>query len=103
MQFVANLNEDPNAYPEELVEHVKTADIMLVEPFNFYNFSVRLNVEEQIDIANRGYIRYYKKKINELINDKEAMVSELETSNSMIDDFKLGVERAERKIKKLEI
>ena len=42
---------------------------MLSAPFNFYNFSVRLNIEEQIDISNRSYIRYYKKKINDLLND----------------------------------
>lgn len=103
LQFVVDLQEDPNAYPEELVEHIKTADIMLAEPFNFYNFGVRLNIEEQIDIANRSYIRYYKKKINDLLNDKETMLSELETSNSMVDDFKVGFERSERKIKQLEI
>jgi hypothetical protein len=31
------------------------------------------------------------------------MKSELETANSMVDDFKFGFERAERKIKQLEI
>jgi hypothetical protein len=103
LRFVVDLNNDPNAYPTELIEHVKTADVLLAAPFNFYNFSVRLNIEEQIDIANRSYVRYYKKKINELLEDREAMKSELETSNNMVDDFKIGFERAERKIKQLEI
>jgi|LakMenEpi03Aug12_release.lakeMendotaPanAssembly.Ray.scaffolds.fasta_scaffold127063_3 hypothetical protein len=76
---------------------------MLAAPFNFFNFSVRLNIEEQIDIANRSYIRFYKKKINDLLTDQEAIKAELETSSNMIDEFKIGSERAERKIKQLEI
>jgi hypothetical protein len=72
---------------------------MLTAPFNFYNFSVRLNIEEQIDIANRSYIRFYKKKIHDLLTDQEAIKAELETSSNMIDEFKIGSERAERKIK----
>lgn len=72
---------------------------MLRAPFNFYNFSVRLNIEEQIDIANRSYIRFYKKKIHDLLTDQEAIKAVLETSGNMIDEFKIGSERAERKIK----
>jgi hypothetical protein len=36
---------------------------MLAEPFNFYNFSVRLNIDERNDIQNQNYIRFYKLKI----------------------------------------
>ena len=69
LKFVMDYMNDPNAHSTELTEHIKTSDQMLAAPFNFFNFSVRLNIEEQIDIANRSYIRFYKKKINDLLTD----------------------------------
>lgn len=76
---------------------------MLAEPFNFYNFSVRLNIEERNDIQNQNYIRFYKLKIEQLLKDQEVYKAELELSRGMIDDFKKNFEKAERQIKKLEI
>jgi hypothetical protein len=42
---------------------------MLAEEFNFYNFSVRLNIDERNDIQNQNYIRFYKLKIEQLLKD----------------------------------
>ena len=75
---------------------MRVSDILLADPFNFYNFSISLNAEERIDIQNQNYIRYYKFKIEQLLRDIDFYKSELETSRSMIDEFRMAGERAER-------
>ena len=69
LDFAVQLNEDPLSCQSDLVEHVRVADIMLSEAFNFYNFSVRLNIEERNEIQNQNYIRFYKLKIEQLLKD----------------------------------
>jgi len=53
---------------------------MLEGAFGFYGFSISLNIGDQIDIANRAYIRFYKKKINDILMDTEAVRTELESN-----------------------
>jgi len=60
----------------------------LTQPFDFYSFSINLNYEQQIDIANRTYIKFYKKKINDLMNEKEAISMELESNRRLLNTFK---------------
>jgi len=103
MEFVAQVNDDPLSCHSELIEHIRQADIMLAAPFNYYTFAVSLNIEEQIDIQNRNYVRFYKKKVGDLLKDIDGYKAEVETSGAMIDDFKKASEKAERVIKKLEI
>ena len=76
---------------------------MLASPFSFYGFGVQLGIEDQIDVANRAYIRFYKKKINDILMDKEAVQTELESNQRLLNTFKQASERSARKIKELEI
>ena len=103
MNFVAEMNDNPDSVQTETVETVKQADKMLEGAFGFYGFSISLNIEDQIDIANRAYIRYYKKKINDILMDTEAVKMELESNQRLLKGFKQDSERSDRKIKELEI
>ena len=76
---------------------------MLEGAFGFYGFSISLNIGDQIDIANRAYIRFYKKKINDILMDTEAVRTELESNQRLLKGFKQDSERSDRKIKELEI
>jgi hypothetical protein len=64
MNFVSEMNDNPDSVHSEVVETVKSADLLLTKAFNFYGSSIRINVDDQIDIANRAYIRFYKMKLN---------------------------------------
>lgn len=44
--FADRINTKPNKFKFELVEFVKHSDQLLKAPFNFYNFSLRLNLPE---------------------------------------------------------
>ena len=73
MVFVSDMNDNPDAVQTETVDIVKEADKLLQGEFGFYGFSIQLNIEDQIDISNRAYIRFYKKKINDILMDKEVI------------------------------
>ena len=73
------------------------------KPFDFYGFGIRLGIEDQIDIANRAYIRFYKKRINDVLMDKEAVETELQSNVRLLNKFKTASESSARKIKELEI
>lgn len=96
LEFANQLVDDPLSVQSELIDHIKASDILLSSPFNYYNFSVRLNIDEQFDIQNQNYIRYYKYKIEQILKDQEIYKAELEMSRSMIDDFRKASEKAER-------
>jgi len=88
MNFVSEMNDNPDSVHPETVESVKQADLLLERPFSFYGFDISLGIEDQIDVANRAYIRFYKKKINDILMDKEAMQTELESNQSLLMDLK---------------
>ena len=46
LEFAIQLADDPYSCETELIEHIRQSDIMLAAPFNYYNFSVRLNIDE---------------------------------------------------------
>ena len=73
MNFVSEMNDNPDSVHSEVVETVKSADLLLTKAFNFYGSSIRINVDDQIDIANRAYIRFYKMKLNQVLMDKDAV------------------------------
>jgi len=103
MNFVSEMNDNPDSVHPECVEAVKEADALLDGPFGFYSFNISLGIEDQIDVANRAYIRFYKKRINDILMDKEAMQTELESNQSLLKDLKQAQERSTRKIQELEI
>lgn len=103
MNFVAEMNDNPDSVHPEAVETVTKADKMLSSPFDFYGFSIALNINDQIDISNKAYVRFYKKKINDILMDKEAVQTELESNQRLLNTFKQASERSARKIKELEI
>ena len=103
MEFVADMNDNPDSVQTETVEIVKQADTMLASPFSFYNFSIQLGVEDQIDVANRAYVRFYKKKINDILMANEAVKVVLESNQRLMNTLKQASDRSARKIKELEI
>ena len=88
MEFVADMNDNPDSVQTETVEIVKQADTMLANPFSFYNFSIQLGVEDQIDVANRAYVRFYKKKINDILMAHEATKVVLESNQRLMNTLK---------------
>lgn len=103
MDFVAEMNDNPDSVHTETNEISRQADKMLDGAFGFYGFGIKLNIDDQIDVANRAYIRYYKKKINDILLNKDAVESELETNQKLLDDFKKASKRSAAKITELEI
>ena len=103
MRFVSDMNDNPDSVQTETIDIVKEADLMLASPFAFYGFGIQLGIEDQIDVANRAYVRFYKKKINDILMDKEAVQTELESNQRLLNTFKQASERSARKIKELEI
>ena len=73
LDFVIEMSENPESVHPDSIEAVNEGDVLLTQPFDFYGFSIALNYEQQIDIANRKYIMFYKKRINDLMNEKEAI------------------------------
>ena len=71
---------------------------MLSKPFDFFGFSLKLNQDQQIDIANRALIRYYKMKVSQLCEEKEGIQAEMEAMRRLMQTFKSAAENAERKI-----
>lgn len=61
---------------------------MLSQPFEFYGASVKLNDDQQIELADRANIRYYKMQVNELSLDKEALIGELEGTRRLTSSIK---------------
>ena len=103
LDFVADLNDNPDAYMSETTEIIKKADDMLSNPFSFYGFSIQLQIEDQIDVANRAYIRYYKKKIDEILTEKEVIQSELENARRELNGFKKDQDKTKKYIEELQI
>lgn len=71
---------------------------MLTRPFEFYGLNLALNNADQIDLANRAHIRYYKMQINELARDKEGLMAELESLRRLLNEIKASAEYAQNKI-----
>lgn len=97
------MNENPESVHTEAIEIVNKGDILLTQPWDFFGFSICLNYEQQIDIANRTYIKFYKMHINELNNEKDLIFMELESNRRLLNTFKQASEKSARKIKELEI
>ena len=98
MNFVSEMNDNPDSVLPETVEAVREADQLLASPFNFYGFNISLGIEDQIDVANRSYIRFYKKKINDILMDKDAIQTELESNQRLLNTLRQAQERSTRKI-----
>ena len=88
MAFVSDMNDNPDSVQTETVDIVKEADAMLASPFNFYNFGIKLGIEDQIDVANRAYIRFYKKKINDILIANDAVKIVLESNQRLMNTLK---------------
>ena len=82
------MDEDPDSVHADVPEIVNEGDVLLKQPFDFYGFSIALNYEQQIDIANRGYIKFYKKKLDDLLNKQEAIQMELQSNQRLVNTFK---------------
>ena len=50
MNFVSEMNDNPDSVHPETVESVKQADLLLERPFSFYGFDISLGIEDQIDV-----------------------------------------------------
>jgi hypothetical protein len=64
---------------------------------------MKITKNHQIDIVNRQLLRFYKKRIYDLAQEKEQLIVEMDSMRSMMNTFKQESLRSERKIKELEI
>ena len=103
VQWVIDIQDAPELAKDELHETVQQADLLLSQPFDFYGFGIALNSEHQIDIANRAYIRFYKKKIQDVLLEKEILENQNADINKQIKGFERILEQNTRKIQELEI
>ena len=62
-----------------------------------------MSKNQTIDIVNRQLLRFYKKKIYDLAEEKEAILVEMDSMRAMMATFKTESLKSERKIKQLEI
>jgi len=53
--------------------------------------------------VNRQLLRFYKKRIYDLAQEKEQLIVEMDSMRSLMNTFKQESLRSERKIKELEI
>ena len=75
-------------------EIFKKSDLMLTQPFEFYGLSLTLNSADQIDLANRSHIRYYKMQVNELAREKEGLTAEMDSMRRLLNEIKASAEHA---------
>ena len=64
---------------------------------------MKITKNHQNDIVNRQLLRFYKKRIYDLAQEKEQLIVEMDSMRSMMNTFKQESLRSERKIKELEI
>ena len=76
-------------------------DLLLNNPFDFYGTALSLNSEQQIDLANRNIVRFYRVKINQLYFDIQGLQGELFATRSLVQDLKAQTIVTERKIQEL--
>lgn len=98
LDYVLHMQEDSDNTAYEASKVFQGGDLLLQVPFDFYGTSLQLNSEQQIDLANRTHIRYYKMKVNELSLDKEGLTAELEGTRRLFQDLKMQTVITERKI-----
>ena len=102
LDYVNYMQEDvDNTYPEAHVIF-NQADVLLSTPFDFYGASLQLNNEQQIDLSNRAYVRFYKMKINQLYADIEGLQAEIDANRLNIKSMADNANLAQNEIMKLE-
>lgn len=77
------------------------SDLLLNNPFDFYGTALSLNSEQQIDLANRNIVRFYRVKVNQLYFDIQGLQGELDATRSLVQDLKAQTIVTERKIQEL--
>lgn len=103
LNFALRVDEDPSSVHKETVETVRKADCLLAAPFDFYNFNVRLNIEDQMEIQNQNYVRYYKHKIETLLEEADIKKHEYEVARSLIEEFRNNTEKATKLTNKFQL
>lgn len=93
------MQEDPDEYLDPRAGEIfKESDLMLLKPFDFYGLSLSLNSNDQIDLANRSHIRYYKMQVNELCREKEGLMAEMDAMRRLLNEIKASAENAQNRI-----
>jgi len=82
---------------------LQECDQLLQSPFNFYSFSLKLNEDQQIDIASRTTTRYLQYQLKQMSEEKEGMLAELEGLHKLMAEFKKNSEDAGRRIREYEL
>ena len=103
VNFAIELADDPDSQHPEAIETIEKSDTLLSAPFQFYSFNINLNANQQIDIANRCYSRYYKKKICDLYNQKEVQEFEIENNRKTLKEALKDQQRTAEMIKTLNL
>lgn len=93
------MQEDPDEYMDPRAGQIFSgSDELLMAPFQFFGLSVQLNNNDQIDLANRSHIRYYKMHVNELCREKEGLMAEMDALRRLLNEIKASAEYAQNKI-----
>ena len=98
LRQITELQENPEDWTQDTKQTFAKADMLIESPFSFYSTDLRLNEDQQIDIANRALIRFYKLQVQKISLEKEGCMAELFGLRQNLEVFKKNSEMAERQI-----
>jgi hypothetical protein len=101
LETVIQIQDDPDLVPEDVIAVIDEGSSLLDTSFNFYGFDIKVHKNQQIDIVNRQFLRYYKKRVNDLATEKEQLLVEMDSMRQLMKGFQQDQSRSERKIKEL--
>ena len=96
LRQITELQENPEDWTQDTKQTFEKADMLIESPFSFYSTDLRLNEDQQIDIANRALIRFYKLQVQKISLEKEGCMAELFGLRQNLEVFKKNSEMAER-------
>jgi len=74
--------------PTDVINAIAEGDKLLDSKFNFYGFEIKMSKSQTIDIVNRQLLRFYKKKLFDLAEEKEAIICEMDSMRALMQGFK---------------
>lgn len=84
LDYINEMNDDEDNIALQAKNTFEKGDLLLNHSFDFYGTALSLNSEQQIDLANRNIVRFYKMKVNQLYFDIEGLQGELDATRSLV-------------------
>jgi len=85
---VIQIQDEPDLVPTDVINAIAEGDKLLDSKFNFYGFEIKMSKSQTIDIVNRQLLRFYKKKLFDLAEEKEAIICEMDSMRALMQGFK---------------